>query len=100
MTIVEQLIAGSVLAQINEDKANTMTDKHKGIRKLDQIPVPKRYVGKTFLELFVGLLREEGTVTLGLYRDKGTNGSLISFVYTNPQSHITLFHCDLVYVLH
>lgn len=100
MAIVEQLISGGVLAQMGEESTNITNEKHEDIRKLDQIYVPKRYVGKMFIELFVGLLREEGTTALGLYRDKGTNGSLISFVYTNPQPDTPLFHCDLVYILH
>lgn len=100
MAIVEQLISGSTFAQLGEDDINNKEEKQGGIRKLDQIHVPNRYIGQIFIQLFVGLLREEGITALGLYRDKGTNGSLISFVYTNPTPDTLLFRSDLVYILH
>nr|PNR41270.1 hypothetical protein PHYPA_018673 [Physcomitrium patens]PNR41273.1 hypothetical protein PHYPA_018676 [Physcomitrium patens] len=95
LTIVGQLISEGVTAHIKENK----NSKLNNVLKIVQIVAPTQYVGKQFIELFVGLLREDCTAALGLYRAKGTNGSLIPYVYTNPQPHDVLFHY-LVYILH
>ena len=68
-------------------------------RILEQIPVPKEYVNRQYSELFTGLLRESGTLSLGLYRARGTLGSPIPYVFTNPTKETVVHEDDLVYVI-
>lgn len=98
MRIVEQLISGCNVPD-EGDQSNKYGQEKKMVRKLEQIAVPTKYVGKRFEEMFIGMVKEGG-VALGLYRAMGTNGSVVAFVYTNPIPSTELLQDDLVYILH
>lgn len=68
------------------------------VGKLDQLPIPKGYVGRTFMELFVKVLQEY-ILVLGLHRPAGTYNSIVSYVYTNPQPEEILVVGDLMFVI-
>ncbi|GMF59400.1 unnamed protein product [Phytophthora fragariaefolia] len=63
-----------------------------------QIPVPSRFVQRTFGELFLHLLSTKDIVTIGLYRGTGTPFQL-PYVATGPNSDTILVEDDLVFVL-
>ncbi|KAJ7570308.1 hypothetical protein O6H91_01G114300 [Diphasiastrum complanatum] len=92
VAIVEQLLSTRHIlpSEEAEDSAG---------RRLEQILLPKYYVGRNYCELFVELLKERKMLALGLYRPLGTHGSPVSYVYTNPSPHEELVSGDLVYVL-
>jgi len=96
---VDQLICGGQVLETDE-----MThEAHASdclVRQLDQIPVPKPYVDRPFEHLFIGMLREHGTLAMGLYRTTGLNHEGIGFVYTNPIPTDIVEATDLVYILH
>jgi hypothetical protein len=99
MAIVDQMISGGqVLVMDNESHREHASEFD--VRQLDQVPVPKPYVGQTFQELFVGMLHYEDCLPLGLYRAKGYKGSATAFVSTNPAPTDVLESTDLVYILH
>jgi len=99
MAIVDQMISGGqVLVMDNESHREHASEFD--VRQLDQVPVPKPYVGQTFQELFVGMLHYEDCLPLGLYRAKGYKGSATAFVSTNPAPTDLLESTDLVYILH
>mmetsp|Transcript_46627 Transcript_46627/g.77688 ORF Transcript_46627/g.77688 Transcript_46627/m.77688 type:complete len:1396 (+) Transcript_46627:50-4237(+) len=64
-----------------------------------QLPTPEEFVGKTYQDLFLHLLLEKGVLPLGLYRAQRTAGSVLPFVYTNPQRSTPLVAGDMVYVI-
>ncbi|XP_057842888.2 uncharacterized protein LOC131052279 isoform X1 [Cryptomeria japonica] len=68
------------------------------VGKLDQLPIPKGYVGRTFMELFVEVLQEY-ILVLGLHRPAGTHNSIVSYVYTNPRPEEILVVGDLMFVI-
>ena len=92
MSIVQQLIEGG----------HTIRNgalSYKSPRMLHQIAVPNAYVNKPYGDLFMGLLRDRGVLALGLYRAKGTLGSLSAYVFTNPMRETVVHEADLVYVI-
>ncbi|EGZ09626.1 hypothetical protein PHYSODRAFT_521894 [Phytophthora sojae] len=63
-----------------------------------QIPVPSKFVQRTFGELFLHLLSTKEIVAIGLYRGTGTPFQL-PYVATGPDSDTVLAEDDLVFVL-
>ena len=99
LAIVDQLICGGQVLETDEE-THVEHSSDRLVRELDQIPVPKSYVDRTFQELFIGLLRDHGALVLGLYRTTGTNHEGLGFVYTNPIPTEVVEASDLVYILH
>jgi potassium large conductance calcium-activated channel subfamily M alpha protein 1 len=99
MAIVEQLVSGGQVL-MTDNESNREYSSETTLRQLDQVPVPKAYVGQTFEQLFLGMLRFEGCLALGLYRARGNKGSVSAFVSTNPEPTELLESTDLVYILH
>ena len=99
LAIVDQLISGGQVLETDEETQQEHPSDRL-VRELDQIPVPKFYVDRTFQELFIGLLRDHGALAMGLYRTSGTNHEGLGFVYTNPPSTEVVEATDLVYILH
>ncbi|KAH9312112.1 hypothetical protein KI387_027147, partial [Taxus chinensis] len=85
VNIVEKFLSGGVNVAANQ----------AFVGKLDQLPIPKGYVGRTFMELFLELLQDENILVLGLHRPPGTYNSIVSYVYTNPQPAEILVAGDL-----
>ncbi|KAJ7570310.1 hypothetical protein O6H91_01G114400 [Diphasiastrum complanatum] len=92
VAIVEQLLSTRRILPFEEAGDSSGT-------RLEQILLPKYYVGRNYGELFKELLKERKMLALGLYRPLGTHGSPVSYVYTNPPPHEQLVSGDLVYVL-
>eukprot|EP01018_Ginkgo_biloba_P025839 Gb_05212 [translate_table: standard] len=65
INIVEKLLSGEV--SVLDTGCEQVFSQ-----KLDQFPVPKSYAGRTFMELFLHMLRYEDTLVLGLHRPPGT----------------------------
>ncbi|KAG1706865.1 hypothetical protein DVH05_027716 [Phytophthora capsici] len=63
-----------------------------------QIPVPQKFVQRTFSELFLHLLSTKEIVAIGLYRGTDTPFQL-PYVATGPDSDTILVEDDLVFVL-
>lgn len=84
----------------SEDETPAVNNFDPLVRHLAQVPVPVNFVGLTFAELFLGMLKNQSILALGLYRKTGTNGSGMAFVYTNPFPTDVLEATDLVYILH
>ncbi|ETN05319.1 hypothetical protein PPTG_14081 [Phytophthora nicotianae INRA-310] len=63
-----------------------------------QIPVPLKFVQRTFGELFLHLLSTKEIVAIGLYRGTDTPFQL-PYVATGPDSDTVLVEDDLVFVL-
>ncbi|KAK1939958.1 Calcium-activated potassium channel subunit alpha-1 [Phytophthora citrophthora] len=63
-----------------------------------QIPVPQKFVQRTFGELFLHLLSTKEIVAIGLYRGTDTPFQL-PYVATGPDSDTILVEDDLVFVL-
>ncbi len=99
MAIVDQLVSGGQVL-MTDNESNREYTSESTLLQLDQVPVPKAYVGQTFEQLFLGMLRYEGCLALGLYRARGNKGSVSAFVSTNPQPTELLESTDLVYILH
>ena len=91
VTITEKLICGG-----NAEVVETADGEEVVGARLEQVPLPKPYEGKRFQELFLGMLRNQQWLVLGLYR---TNTLTIPYVYTNPPPSEILLPGDLVYVL-
>jgi potassium large conductance calcium-activated channel subfamily M alpha protein 1 len=92
VSIVEQMVEGGCVEQdgcLGDDQS----------RLLQQIEVPIQYVNHQFCDLFTGLLREKGILSLGIYRACGTLGSPTAYVLTNPLKETIINAGDLVYVL-
>lgn len=75
------------------------TLSYRNPRRLKQISVPQEYVNKQYGDLFIGLLRNQGILALGLYRARGTLGAPSAYVFTNPLKETIVFEADLVYVI-
>ncbi|XP_024382523.1 uncharacterized protein [Physcomitrium patens] len=99
VAIVDQLISGGQVLEYDEE-TNEERASDTIIRDLGQIPVPKSFVGFTFSELFIGMLRDHGALALGLYRITGLKHDGLGFVYTNPLPTEVVEATDLVYILH
>lgn len=99
LSIVDQLISGGQVLE-SEDETPAVNNFDPLVRHLDQVPVPVNFVGLTFAELFLNMLKNQSILALGLYRKTGTNGSGMAFVYTNPFPTDVLEATDLVYILH
>lgn len=93
LNIVKKFLSGGV---------NVMdTEYNQSFReKLDQHPIPKGYADRTFMELFLDVLRNDNLLVLGLHRPAGTCKSIVSYVYTNPQPADILVAGDLMFVIH
>jgi len=92
VSIVEQMVEGGCV-----EHNGCLGDDHA--RLLQQIEVPIQYVNHHFCDLFTGLLREKGILSLGIYRACGTLGSPTAYVLTNPLKETIINAGDLVYVL-
>jgi potassium large conductance calcium-activated channel subfamily M alpha protein 1 len=92
VSIVEQMVEGGYV-----EHDGCLGDDHS--RLLEQIEVPIQYVNHHFCDLFTGLLREKGILSLGIYRACGTLGSPTAYVLTNPLKETIINAGDLVYVL-
>jgi potassium large conductance calcium-activated channel subfamily M alpha protein 1 len=99
LAIVDQLICGGQVLETDESTHEAHASDYL-VRQLDQIHVPKPYVDRPFEDLFIGMLREHGSLALGLYRTTGLNHDGIGFVYTNPIPTDIVEATDLVYILH
>jgi hypothetical protein len=71
----------------------------QSVCELDQVAMPKCYVGQTFHDLFVGMLRVHSSLAMGIYRTTDLNHAGVSFVYTNPKPTEVMEATDLVYIL-
>ncbi|KAJ7563624.1 hypothetical protein O6H91_03G117500 [Diphasiastrum complanatum] len=92
VSIVEQLVEGG-----HVESGKGVSYNHR--RVLEQIPVPIKYVNCMYSDLFMDLLTENGMLALGLYRARGTLGSLAAYVFTNPPKNTKVNGADLVFVL-
>ncbi|CAK9193104.1 unnamed protein product [Sphagnum troendelagicum] len=99
MAIVDQMVSGGQVLVMDQESQREYASKSM-VRQLDQVPIPKHYVGQTFEELFIGMLRSESCLALGLYRARGNKGSASAFVSTNPEPTELVESTDLVYILH
>lgn len=99
MAIVDQMVSGGQVLVMDQELQREYASKSM-VRQLDQVPVPKHYVGQTFEELFIGMLRFERCLALGLYRARGNKGSASAFVSTNPEPTELVESTDLVYIVH
>ncbi|GAM18834.1 hypothetical protein SAMD00019534_020090, partial [Acytostelium subglobosum LB1] len=66
---------------------------------LNQIKVPNQFHGRTYGELFEGLV-QKNILALGLYRCKEITGAPNPYVFTCPPATTTLHENDLVYILY
>ncbi|EFA75699.1 hypothetical protein PPL_10752 [Heterostelium album PN500] len=66
---------------------------------LNQIKVPDQFHGRTYGELFEGLV-QKNILSLGLYRCKEITGAPNPYVFTCPPSTTILHENDLVYILY
>jgi hypothetical protein len=97
VTIVHQLLTGG---------KNTSNTTMRGIcenvglksSNLWQMPIPEKFINKTFIELFTEL-SNENLIALGLYRLPGARDNDNPYVYTNPKPDTRLTHRDRVFVL-
>jgi len=99
LAIVDQLICGGQVLETDDITHEEHASDHL-VRQLDQIPVPKPYVDRPFMDLFVGMLRDHESLVLGLYRTTGSSHEGYGFVYTNPIPTDNVEATDLVYILH
>lgn len=93
LTIVKKFLSGGVNVMGTENNQSFL-------EKLDQHPIPNCYTGRTFMELFLDVLRDDNILVLGLHRPAGTCDSMVSYVYTNPQPAEILVSGDLMFVIH
>lgn len=93
LNIVKKFLSGGVNVMSTENNQSFL-------EKLDQHPIPKGYAGRTFMELFLDVLRDDNILVLGLHRPAGTCNSIVSYVYTNPQPAEILVAGDLMFVIH
>jgi hypothetical protein len=64
-----------------------------------QMPIPERFINKTFKDLFTELAETENLIALGLYRLPGARDNDHPYVYTNPKLTTRLSHRDRIFVL-
>lgn len=98
VTIIHQLLTGG---------KNTSNFTMRGIcenvglrsSNLWQIPVPERFINKTFRDMYTELAEEENLIALALYRLPGARDNDHPYVYTNPNPATRLTHRDKLFVL-
>jgi hypothetical protein len=98
VTILHQLLTGG---KNNSNFTMRGICENVGLQSsnLWQMPIPERFISKTFVELFTQLAEEENLITLGLYRLPGANDNDHPYVYTNPKPDTRLTHRDRIFVL-
>lgn len=70
------------------------------VSSLTSVPVPSKFIGKTFGDLYYYLAVCKQTVALGVYRPVDAElENVLPFVYTNPLPTMILLEGELVYVL-
>ncbi|KAJ2794460.1 hypothetical protein H4S07_006751, partial [Coemansia furcata] len=84
--------------------ATPKAEEEEGIRsykpgKLSLLYVPDRFIGKRYDTLVLTLMKQHGSVPMGLYRIVNHEGQAFASVMCNPQPSIPLVHSDAVYVL-
>eukprot|EP00897_Mesotaenium_endlicherianum_P002217 jgi/Mesen1/2022/ME000148S01122 len=97
--IVEQLICGGPAPDVIHQHGAREDGSPEPARSLEQICVPSEFHGSTYIELFKYLLREEGLLSLGLFRAAGTLDAPVPYVYTNPHHQVIVSREDLVFVI-
>jgi hypothetical protein len=98
VTIIHQLLTGG---------KNTSNFTMRGIcenvglksSNLWQMPVPERFINRTFKEMFTELAEQESLIALALYRLPGARDNDHPYVYTNPKPFTRLTHRDKIFVL-
>eukprot|EP00897_Mesotaenium_endlicherianum_P003898 jgi/Mesen1/3536/ME000198S02739 len=95
VSIVEQLVGGGPVEGAPDPGPGGIPQ----MRKLVQAPVPREFYECTWAELFAGMLHRHQKCAIGLYRAKGTHGSPVPYVYTNPQGASKVHEGDTVYVI-
>lgn len=91
VSLLENLLEGVTFLE------DSLKSRGKLIR---QIPLPEKFVGKTFQDIFSTFLLEEGKLVLGLFRGRSSAGvSPCPFVFTNPWPHSILGEEDLLFYL-
>ncbi|KAL2612895.1 hypothetical protein R1flu_024587 [Riccia fluitans] len=110
VSIVEQLVQGGGTYHVKAEPQDTVdgdiheqddaNDVDDGCAKLlSQMAVPNKYANGSYSALFLGLLREQRVIALGLFRVRGTLGAPSPYVLTNPKSDCTVNPDDLVYIV-
>ncbi|KAJ2490448.1 hypothetical protein IWW37_003104 [Coemansia sp. RSA 2050] len=84
--------------------ATPKAEEEEGIRsfkpgKLSLLYVPDRFIGKRYDTLVLTLMKQHGSVPMGLYRIVTHEGQAFASVMCNPLPSISLVHSDAVYVL-
>ncbi|KAJ2025329.1 hypothetical protein GGI06_000631, partial [Coemansia sp. S85] len=84
--------------------ATPKAEEEEGIRsykpgKLSLLYVPDRFIGKRYDTLVLTLMKQHGSVPMGLYRIVNHEGQAFASVMCNPLPSISLVHSDAVYVL-
>jgi hypothetical protein len=98
ITIIHQLLTGG---------KNTANFTMRGIcenvglksSNLWQMPIPERFINRSFKDMFCELAESENLIALGLYRLPGARDNDHPYVYTNPNPATRLTHRDKVFVL-
>jgi hypothetical protein len=75
-------------------------DQQAGIesKSLHCVPIPEKYIGSTWGDLFVGIYLDHDVLAIGLYRDISNEmGNRLPFVYTNPLASLILLKTDKIY---
>ncbi|KAJ2908987.1 hypothetical protein GGI21_002336 [Coemansia aciculifera] len=67
--------------------------------KLSLLYVPDRFIGKRYDTLVLTLMKQHGSVPLGIYRIVNHEGQAFASVMCNPLPAMPLVHADAVYVL-
>ena len=79
-----------------------MPDPKYGSRLICE-PVPRRFHGRTYRDLWREMLSLYDAVVIGIYRSKAAAGALLPFVYLTPMPNAPLYSAeddeDLMYVL-
>lgn len=98
VTILHQLLTGG---------KNTSNFTMRGIcenvglksSNLWQMPIPEKFINKTFQDLYIEFAENENLIALGLYRLPGARDNDHPYVYTNPKPETRLTHRDKIFVL-
>ncbi|KAJ2671024.1 hypothetical protein GGI25_005639 [Coemansia spiralis] len=67
--------------------------------KLNLLYVPDRFIGKRYDTLVLTLMKQHGSIPLGIYRVVNHDGQAFASVMCNPPPFVTLLPSDAVYVL-
>ncbi|KAJ1662004.1 hypothetical protein EV178_006236 [Coemansia sp. RSA 1646] len=67
--------------------------------RLSLMYVPSRFIGKRYDTLVLTLMKQHGSVPLGLYRIVSHGGQAFATVMCNPPPYLSLVSSDAVYVL-